>query len=38
VGTADLKLDAQSTLNIDLTLVFERLDNSCDDQWTLRDG
>jgi hypothetical protein len=38
VDTADLKLDTQSTLNIDLTLVFEGLDNSCDDQWRLRDG
>jgi len=38
VDTADLKLDTQSTLNIDLTLIFEGLDNSCDDQCRLRDG
>ena len=38
VDTADLRLDTQPTLNVDLTLIFEGLDNSCDDQWTLRDG
>jgi hypothetical protein len=38
VDTADLKLVTQSTLNIDLTPVFEGLDNSCDDQRRLRDG
>jgi len=38
VDTADLKLDTQPTLNVDLTLVFEGLDNSYDDQWRLRDG
>ena len=35
MDTVDLKLDTQSTLNIDLTLLFEGLYDSCDDQWTL---
>ena len=38
MDAADLKLDTQSALNIDLTPVFEGLDNSCDNQGTLRDG